>query len=271
MIPAMKTPDMFDLSGKIALVTGGSRGLGLQMAHGLGEMNARVAISARSEDDLAQAAASLQAAGIDATAIRHDLGDVQGADALVERVVERVGDVDILINNAAIASEGAAEDVAPEDWNRVMDININALFFLTQAVGRRCMIPRRHGKVLNISSTGGLGGVSRDTFLASYSASKAAVIGLTRALAAEWGRYDINVNAIAPGYFPSPMTRATLPPGHVARVLSKTPLERFGGDDDLKGIAVFFVSEAARHLTGQYVVADGGAFNTVYPTVPKAA
>jgi gluconate 5-dehydrogenase len=263
----MNARDMFDLTGKIALVTGGSRGLGLQMARGLGEVGASVAITARSELDLATARKELENVCTRVLAVPHDLTDLNRIDALVDRVIDEFGEVDVLVNNAAVAITGAADEVPAEDWHRVMDVNINALFFLTQAVARRSMIPRRTGKVINISSVGGLGGTAIDKpYIASYSAAKGAVISLTRALATEWGQYNINVNAIAPGNFPSQMTAATLPVAHQARVLSKTPLARVGGPDDLKGVAVFFASEASRHLTGQYVVVDGGASTTLYPS-----
>jgi NAD(P)-dependent dehydrogenase (short-subunit alcohol dehydrogenase family) len=266
----MNAKAMFDLTNKVALVTGGSRGLGLYMAHGLVEMGAKVAITARSEHDLAAAQAELEAGGTSATvlAIPHDLSNLGGEGALVDRVVAELGDIDILVNNAAVAIASPAEEHSADNWNRVMDVNINAMFFLTQEVARRCMIPRRQGKILNISSTGGLGGNAIDSpLIISYNASKGAVISLTRALATEWGRHNINVNAIAPGTFPSQMTAATLPEGHRRRVLSKTPLGRLGGEDDIKGVAIFFVSEASRHLTGQLVVLDGGAFTTNYPAV----
>ena len=259
---------MFDLTGKVALVTGGSRGLGLQMARGLGEMGAKVAISARTAGELASATAELEGAGITVVAVRHDLADLDAIGTLVDAVVDGLGDIDILVNNAAVAINAPAEDAPKDDWNRVMDVNINALFFLTQEVARRCMIPRRSGKIINISSIGGLGGTAIDTpYLASYSASKGAVISLTRALATEWGRYDITVNALVPGNFPGVMTAATLPAAHHARVMSKTPLGRVGGENDIKGVAVFFACEASRHLTGQYVVVDGGAFTTNYPSM----
>lgn len=263
----MHARQMFDLSGKVALVTGGSRGLGLYMAQGLAELGAQVAITARSETDLAAAKAQLEATGATVAAIAHDLADLEGSGRLVDRVVEALGPIDILINNAAIAVPSPAEEHPAEDWDRVMDVNINSLFFLTQEVARRCMIPRRQGKILNISSTAGLRGSAMDSpLIVSYHASKGAVISLTRALATEWGRYDLNVNCIVPGTFPSQMTAATLPEAHVRRVLSKTPLGRVGAEDDIKGVAIFFVTEAARHLTGQFVVLDGGAFTTNYPS-----
>jgi NAD(P)-dependent dehydrogenase (short-subunit alcohol dehydrogenase family) len=264
----MNTRSMLDLSGRVALVTGGSRGLGLYMAHGLGEMGATVAITARSAEDLQKARAELEDVGIHALAVPHDLGDLPSIPKLVDRVTAELGDIDILINNAAVAIASPAEEHTAQEWNTVMDLNINALFFLSQEVAKRCMIPRRRGKILNISSVGGLGGTAIDApRIISYNVSKGAVISITRSLATEWGRYNINVNAIAPGNFPSKMTAATLPSEHERRVLSKTPLGRVGFEDDIKGVAAFLVSEAARHLTGQFVILDGGAFTTIYPSV----
>lgn len=263
----MNAREMLDLSGRVAVITGGSRGLGLYMASGLAEMGAAVALVARSESDLAKAAQRLEAAGARVLIVPHDLSDVHAADRLVDQVVAGLGEIDILVNNAAIALPAPAEDYPREYWDRVMDININSLFFLSKEVANRCMIPRRQGKILNISSTGGLGGNAIDApRIISYNASKGAVISITRALATEWGRYNINVNCIAPGTFPSDMTAATLPEAHRRRVLAKTPLGRLGGEDDIKGVAAFFVSEAARHLSGQFVVLDGGAFTTNYQT-----
>jgi NAD(P)-dependent dehydrogenase (short-subunit alcohol dehydrogenase family) len=259
---------MFDLTGKVALVTGGSRGLGLQMARGLTESGASVVIVARGRIDLNSAAAELAEGGAEVVALEHDLSDLNRMDELIDRVVAAVGDVDILLNNAAIAIPGSAEDHPVADWNTVMGLNADALFFLSQVVARRCMIPRRTGKIINIASVGALGGPAIDTpHIVSYCASKGAVISMTRALATEWGRFNINVNTIAPGYFPSEMSRATMVGAHRERVLSKTPLGRVGGDDDIKGVAVFFASEASRHVSGQCIVVDAGALTTVYPTL----
>ncbi|MCU1477815.1 MAG: gluconate 2-dehydrogenase [Subtercola sp.] len=259
---------MFDLSGKVALVTGGSRGLGLDMARGLGEAGASVAITARHADEVIAAVQSLRADGITAFGVPHDLSDLTAMPELVDQIVAELGEIDILVNNAALSIVSAAEEHSLADWNAVMDINITSMFFLSQAVGVRCMIPRRTGKIVNISSIGGLGGTAIDTpYIVSYSASKGAVISLTRALATEWGRHNINVNVIAPGNFPSSMTESTLPKAHHDRVMAKTPLGRVGGRDDLKGVAVFFASEASRHVTGQLIVVDGGAFTTNYSAV----
>lgn len=264
----MRIPQMFDLTGRVAIVTGGSRGLGLEMARGLGEAGASVVVTSRTVADVDSAVAELQTQGITAHGVAWDLSRIDTLEDYVERVVEVAGEIDILVNNAAISIVSAAEETTTEDWAQVLDINLNAVFFLTRAVAASCFIPRRSGKVLNISSIGGLGGTAIDSpYIASYSASKGAVISLTRALATEWGKYDINVNVIAPGNFPSAMTEHTLSPEHHERVMSTTPLQRVGGADDLKGVAVFFVSDAARHVSGQLIVVDGGAFTTNYPAV----
>ena len=151
-----------------------------------------------------------------------------------------------------------AEEHPQEAWHKVMNLNVNAMFFLSQEVGRRCMIPRRKGKIINMSSVAGLRAHASGMTTIAYTTSKAAVLHFTRALAAEWGKYEINVNAICPGFFPSKMSRGLL---EVIGddVIAHTPLGRLGGEEDLKGIAVFFASEASRHVTGQYIAVDGGA------------
>lgn len=253
----MHVRNLFDLTGRSALVTGGSRGLGLQIATALGEMGARVAITARKPEELADAAGVLRRAGIDVQTFTSDLADLSGIPQLVEQVFAGIGDIDVLVNNAG-TSWGAPAETHPADaWMKVMNLNVNATFFLSQAVARRSMIPRKRGKIINMASIAGLsGGIGMST--AAYNTSKAAVINLTRSLAAEWGKYNINVNALCPGFFPSKMSRGVLERIE-AQVIAATPLQRLGGDDDLKGVAVFLASEAARHVTGQYIAIDGGA------------
>lgn len=264
----MKTSDMFDLTERTALVTGGSRGIGLEIARGLGELNAKVVIAARTQEELSRAEADLRAQGHDATAVVLDLAELGEIDQFVEGVVRDHGDIDILVNNAGVSFVSNAETHPVADWLRVMDVNLNAPFFLSQAIADRCMIPRSAGKIINVSSIGGLGGTAIDTpYISSYSASKGGIIALTRALATEWGRFNINVNVVAPGNFPSAMTAHTLPSEHHERVLAKTPLGRVGGDDDMKGVIAFLASEASRHVTGQLLVVDGGAFTTNYSAI----
>ncbi len=253
----MNTKNLFDLAGKVALITGGSRGLGLQMASALGDMGAKVAITARKADELAEAKSHLEGRGIDVLAVTNDLSDAGGIPALVNGVVKHFGTIDVLVNNAGATWGAPAEDYPSEAWHKVMNLNVNALFFLTQYVGKHVMIPKRAGKIINISSIAGLGGNPPGMSTIAYNTSKGADINFTRALAAEWGRYNINVNAICPGFFPSKMSAGLLDKFE-KMAIAMTPLQRIGGDDDLKGVVVFLASEASRHVTGQYLAVDGG-------------
>jgi len=251
---------LFDLTGKVALVTGGSRGLGLQVAEGLGEMGCKVAITARKTEELAEARSHLSKRGIDVLTIVNDLSKLDGIAAMVDEVVKRFGTIDILVNNAGATWGAPAEEYPDEAWRKVMTLNIDAMFWLSREVGRRCMIPRKRGKIVNIASILGLVG-SNDTArpgTIAYNTSKGGVISFTRSLAGEWAQYDINVNAIAPGFFPTKMTKGLMEMlGD--RVASKAPLNRVGGPEDLKGLAVLFASDACAFITGQVVAADGGA------------
>jgi len=254
----MSVKQLFDLGGKTALITGGSRGLGLQMAEALGEMGVRVAITARKPLELDEARARLEQQGVETLTIAGDLAKFETIPALVAQVLERFGTIDILVNNAGTTWGAPTEDYPAEAWHKVMNLNINAMFFLSQEVGRCCMIPKRAGKIVNIASVAGLSGNSPQMTTIAYNTSKGAAINFTRALAAEWGKYNINVNAICPGFFPSKMSRGLL--GKIEQtVIAMTPLRRIGGDEDLKGAVVFLASEASRHVTGQYIVVDGGA------------
>jgi NAD(P)-dependent dehydrogenase (short-subunit alcohol dehydrogenase family) len=251
---------LFDLHGKTALVTGGSRGIGLQMAEGLGEMGASVALTARKQDELDEARAHLEGMGIECLTVAGDLSAFASIPGLVDQVLSRWGQIDILVNNAGCNWAAPAEDYPDDGWRKVMSLNVDAQFFITREVGRRSMIPRRSGKIVNIASIAGLFGNPPKWGMRTmaYNASKGALVNMTRALAAEWGSYNINVNAICPGFFPSKMTSATLE--RIDRdVLDLTPLGRMGGDEDLKGCVVFLASEASRHITGQAIAVDGGS------------
>ncbi|MEW5890303.1 MAG: SDR family oxidoreductase [Pseudomonadota bacterium] len=254
----MSVKQLFDISGKVALITGGSRGLGLQMAEALGEMGAKVALTARKANELEEAEAHLKKMGIEVLTVVNDLSRFDQIPGLVDQAVGRFGTIDILVNNAGATWGAPAEDYPAEAWNKVMNLNINGLFFLTQQVGKRCMIPRRSGKIVNIASVAGLSGNPPDMTTIAYNTSKGAVVNFTRALASEWGKYNINVNAICPGFFPSKMSQGLLEKIEAA-VIASTPLQRLGGDEDLKGVVVFLASEASRHITGQYIAVDGGA------------
>ncbi len=254
----MGVKDLFDLSGKTALITGGSRGLGLQIAEAFGELGVKVAITARKQGELDEAAARLSKQGVETLTIAGDLSKFDTIPGMVDQAVARFGPIDILVNNAGTTWGAPAEEHPAEAWHKVMNLNVSAMFFLSQEVGRRCMIPRKQGKIINMASVAGLRAHGSGMTTVAYTTSKAAVLHLTRALAVEWGKYGINVNAICPGFFPSKMSRGLLEViGDT--VVAQTPLGRLGGDDDLKGIAVYFASEASRHVTGQYIAVDGGA------------
>jgi NAD(P)-dependent dehydrogenase (short-subunit alcohol dehydrogenase family) len=254
----MRVRELFDLGGQAALITGGSRGLGLQMAQALGEMGCHVVITARKANELAEAASLLREQGVKVTTVVSDLQHPEAAKALVDETLAACGQVDILVNNAGATWGAPAEDYPDEAWHKVMNLNVNAPFYLAREVGKRSMIPRQRGKIINVASIAGLKGSLGPMQTIAYNTSKAAAINFTRALAAEWGKYNINVNAICPGFFPSKMSAGLLDKlGQV--VIDHTPLHRLGDDDDLKGAVVFLASQASRHVTGQYLAVDGGA------------
>ena len=248
---------LFDLSGRTALVTGGSRGLGLQMAQALGEAGARVMLSARKADDLEQAVAELQAAGIDARWIAADCGQEADIRRLASETMERMGRIDVLVNNAGASWAAKAEDYPVSAWDKVMNLNIRGYFILCQEVARQSMIPNRGGRVINIASISGLGGNPPDLNMIAYNTSKGAVVNFTRALATEWGKYGINVNAICPGFFPTKLTAGALATMG-DELAAHAPLMRLGDAEDLKGATLLFACEAGKHITGQCLAVDGG-------------
>jgi NAD(P)-dependent dehydrogenase (short-subunit alcohol dehydrogenase family) len=254
----MSIKDLFDLTGKIALITGGSRGLGLQMARALGGAGAKIAITARKADELAEAKKSLEAKGIEVHTVVNDVSQLDVIPDLVDGIVAHFGTIDILVNNAGATWGSPAEDYPAEAWHKVINLNVNAIFFLSQYVGKNVMIPKRCGKIINISSIAGLAGNPPGMATIAYNTSKGADINFTRALAAEWGRHNINVNAICPGFFPSKMSAGLLEKFE-QKMIAATPLQRLGGDDDLMGTVIFLASNASRHVTGQYIAVDGGA------------
>jgi NAD(P)-dependent dehydrogenase (short-subunit alcohol dehydrogenase family) len=255
----MGVRELFELKDKVALVTGGSRGLGLQIAQGLGEMGARIAISARKPAELEEAKSLLAKQGIDALTVVNDLTQPEQVPALVEAVVGRYGGIHILVNNAGTSWGAPAEEYPLDAWNKVMTLNATSVFMLSQAVANRCFIPQRSGNIIIVASVAALR-VGMNMKAAAYYASKAAALQLTRVLAAEWGCHGIRVNAICPGFFPSKMSSGVLEKIE-ASVIRQTPLGRLGGDTDLMGAAVYLASDASRHVTGQYIAVDGGASN----------
>jgi gluconate 5-dehydrogenase len=256
----LSVKQLFDLSGRTALITGGSRGLGLQMAEALAEMGARVAVVARKADELEEARVHLKAQlGVDAVPLAADLSDPAAIAPLVERAIAAMGPLDILINNAG-TTWGAATIEHPLDaWQKVVNLNLTAMFLMCQAVGRRCMVPRRSGKIINIASILGLvgGGDPGRPATVAYNTTKGGVLSLTRSLAAEWAPFNINVNAIAPGFFPTKMTKG-IQEMLGDQIAAKAPLKRMGGPEDLKGTVVLLASDASAFITGQVITVDGG-------------
>jgi gluconate 5-dehydrogenase len=253
------TKELFDLTGRTALVTGGSRGLGLQIAESLGELGAKIVLSSRKQEDLDEAVAHLKTRGIEASAIAADVSKEAAIEPLVDEAMKRLGRIDILVNNAGATWGAPAEDYPLEAWDKVMNLNVRSIFMLSQAVGKRSMIPREYGKIINVASIAGLSGNGPNSMQTiAYNTSKAAVINFTRTLAGEWGKYGITVNAIAPGFFPSKMTKGLLEQLGADNMAKRAPLLRIGDDEDLKGIAALFASGASKHITGQVMAVDGG-------------
>lgn len=249
---------LFDLTGKNALVTGGSRGLGLQLAHALGEAGANIMLSSRKAADLEEAVAELQAKGIQARWIAADCAKEADIRRLADETLERMGSVDVLVNNAGAAWGAPAEDHPVEAWDKVMNLNVRGYFILSQHIAKHSMIERGKGSIINVASIAGLNGNPKGMNTIAYNTSKGAVINFTRALAAEWGKYNIRVNAICPGFFPSKMTLGTLEALGEEKLKEGAPLGRLGDDEDLKGLCALFASDAAKHITGQWLAVDGG-------------
>ena len=249
---------LFDLKGKSALITGGSRGLGLQMAHALGEAGARIMLSSRKADDLEQAAAELQAAGIDARWIAADCAKEEDTRRLADETLQRMGAIDILVNNAGATWGAPAEEHPVAAWDKVMNLNVRGYFILSQQVANGWMIPQKRGRIINIASIAGLNGNPIDMKTIAYNTSKTAVIGFTRTLAAEWGRFGITVNAICPGFFRTKMASGLIDQLGEGKMAAAAPLGRLGDDEDLKGITLLYASDSGKHVTGQWLAVDGG-------------
>ena len=248
---------LFDLSGKTALVTGGSRGLGLQMAQALGEAGARVLLTSRKAVDLEAATAELKAQGIDAQWIAADCANEADIQRLVQEAAQRFGNIDILVNNAGASWGAPAEDHPVSAWDKVMNLNIRGYFLLSQAVAKAGMLAHG-GRIINLASIAGLGGNPSEMKTIAYNTSKGAVLNFTRALAAEWGPHNITVNAICPGFFRTKMAEVLIDAMGEDNMASRAPLRRLGDDEGLKGLTVLLASDAGKHITGQWVAVDGG-------------
>ncbi len=248
-----------DLTGKTALITGGSSGLGLQVAEALGEQGARILITGRKQDALESAQAHLRQLGIEADWVAADNQKESDINKLVDEALERLGRVDILVNNAGATWGAPAADHPVEAWDKLMNLNVRSVFLLTQQIGKRSMIPNRYGRVINLASIAGLKGNGPNSLgTIAYNTSKGAIVNFTRGLAGEWGQFGITVNALAPGFFPSKMTRGTIEKLGVEKLSERAPLQRIGDEDDLKGAALLFASDAGKHITGQILAVDGG-------------
>ncbi|WP_332698352.1 SDR family oxidoreductase [Devosia sp.] len=250
---------LFNLEGRTALVTGGSRGLGLQMAQALSEAGASLMLTSRKAADLEESAAQLRSSGIEVQWVAADARDPASVTHVVNETMRHFGKIDILINNAGASWGAPAEDHPLEAWDNVMSLNARSLFLFSQGAARASMIQRRSGRIINIASIAGLGGNSPEMKTIAYNTSKGAAVNFSRALAAEWGAYGITVNAIAPGFFPSKMSQGLLDTLGSDNVARRSPLRRLGDEDDLKGAVLLFASDAGKHITGQVLAVDGGA------------
>jgi gluconate 5-dehydrogenase len=251
--------ELFDLSGKRAIVTGGGTGLGFQMASGLAEAGADVVLCGRNEKRVAEVARGMAAStGVRALGLACDVRDPGQIDAVVSETVRALGGIDILVNNSGTSWGAPAVEYPLEGWQKVIDVNLTGLFLFTQAVGRHLIGEGARGKIVNLTSVTAFRGAPGELLDAvGYNASKGGVISLTRDLAVKWAPHGINVNAIAPGWFPTDMSEKVLEQSGDA-YLGRIPLNRFGGPDDLKGAAVFLASAASDFVTGQTLVVDGG-------------
>ncbi|TDL31889.1 glucose 1-dehydrogenase [Jeotgalibacillus sp. S-D1] len=253
----MKVLELFDLSGKTALITGGGRGLGAQIAEGFAEAGANVVLCSRKLDACLETAERLSELGVKTLALQCDISNPEEVEQAVEDTLKAFDSIDILVNNSGATWGAPAEEMPIEAWRKVIDVNVTGTFLMSQAVGRK-MIEKKEGKIINIASVAGLGGTDprvMDTI--GYNTSKGAVITLTKDLAVKWGRHNINVNAIAPGFFPTKMSKAIIESGKDP-ILEMTPLKRFGSDNDLKGAALFLASQASDYVTGDVLIIDGG-------------
>ena len=252
----MTTSKIFDLSGRVAIITGGAVGLGRQMADGLAEMGASLVLCARKKERCLQAASELEAAGVKVLALACDVKDPASIQAVADATLAHFGHIDILINNAGTSWGAPVESMTLEQWNKVIETNLTGTFLFSQTVGR-AMIAQRRGKIINIASVAGLRGSSPKFSAIGYSASKGGVIIFTKDLACKWGMHNIQVNAIAPGWFPTDMSEKVIERNKES-LLAGIPLGRFGGPQDLKGAAIFLASAASDFVTGQILAVDGG-------------
>ena len=253
----MHVRQLFDLSGKTAVVTGGGSGLGRQLAQALGEAGANLVLCARKAERCEQAATELRELGVGAIGLGCDVREPEQIQGVVDRASAEFGSIEILVNNAGTSWGAPAEDVPLAAWQKVIDVNLTGAFLFAQAAGRQ-MIQQGGGKIVNIASIAAFRGAPPESLDAvPYNASKGGVIAFTRDLAVKWARHGVYVNAIAPGWFPSDMSKDVLAASGDA-LLSRIPLGHFGGPDDLKGAVLFLSSRASDYVTGVTLPVDGG-------------
>lgn len=252
----MNVKQLFDLTGRAAIISGGSIGLGRQMAEALAEMGANLVLCARKKERCEQAAEELRSRGVQALALACDVRDRVAIQEVVDATLAKFGRIDILVNNAGVSWAASVEEMTLEQWDKVLSTNLTGTFLFCQAAGK-AMVAQRSGKIINMASVAGLGGASAELQAIGYHASKGGVIAFTKDLACKWAPRNIQVNAIAPGWFPTHMSDWVIQ-HRKDSLLSKIPLGRFGGDHDLKGAAVFLASDASAYVTGHVLVVDGG-------------
>ena len=247
---------LFDLTGRVAIVTGGSRGLGEEMAEGLAEAGAALMLCARREQWLTPTLDRFRSRGFRAEGMVCDVAQPDQVQAVVDRTVSVFGQVDILVNNAGVSWGEEPETMPLDKWQKVIDTNLTGAFLFSQAAGRE-MLKRQYGRIINIASIAGLHASVNGAHYAGYAASKAGLMGLTRELAASWGRSGIRVNAIAPGFFHSRLADPAIVQAE-PHLKATSPIPRVGEAGELKGVAVFLAADASNYITGQTIVVDGG-------------
>jgi NAD(P)-dependent dehydrogenase (short-subunit alcohol dehydrogenase family) len=248
--------ELFSLKDRVAIVTGGSRGIGLEMAEGLAEAGAALMLCARRDEWLTPTVADMRKKGFRVEGMLCDVSKADDVQAVVDKTIAVFGKVDILLNNAGVTWAAEPEAMPLDKWQKVVDINLTGAFLFAQAAGRD-MLTREWGRIINVASIAGMHASVNGPHYAPYAASKAGLMGLTRELAATWGRKGIRVNAIAPGFFHS-----RLADGAIAftepSIKATAPIPRVGAEGELKGVAVFLAADASNYITGQTIVVDGG-------------
>ncbi|MET0649070.1 MAG: glucose 1-dehydrogenase [Pyrinomonadaceae bacterium] len=248
--------ELFDLSGRVGIVTGGSRGLGREMAEGLAEAGASLMLCARREKWLRPTVEEFRGRGFTVEGMLCDVVNKEQVQAVVDRTVEVFGQLDILVNNAGISWGARPEEMALDKWEKVIGVNLTGAFLFAQSAGRE-MLKREYGRIINVSSVSGLQSSADGPHYVGYAASKSGLFGLTRELAATWGRQGIRVNAIAPGFFHSRLADAVIEQAEES-IKARSPIPRVGLEGELKGVALFLASDASNYITGQTIVVDGG-------------